>query len=160
LDAARQDYCSLSALHEQVPGIVLFRPRDDTKILALLLVGETATSGLNKLALMKSFEWINETNSTQIRILGPSFSGSVWSLCTAIGKWIDHSQSVPEWTFTIISGAASAPENKKTLEDFRCEGPGQRQKFLKDKANVAFHATVHSDDLSIKFLKHYLEQSL
>ncbi|MGH7833815.1 MAG: hypothetical protein ACREQK_09245, partial [Candidatus Binatia bacterium] len=109
-------------VYEREPGVVLFRGRKDrAKLLALLLVGETPTAGIHKVALRKALsqarslarypshictrerEEAAECRGT-VRLLGPTFSGSADSLLNAVKTWEERQAS----KFTIVSGSATA----------------------------------------------------
>jgi hypothetical protein len=93
---------SRSRLHEDRPGLILFRKEDrpcgsdqercdpeNPVLLALLLVGETPTTGMHKTAFMNSVRLVlgyegSESKPEPIRVVGPYFSGSHASLATSL----------------------------------------------------------------------------
>jgi hypothetical protein len=106
-DKAAQPQQPDPRLHERHPGVILFRreevrparkPRNGSlsPLLMLLLVGETPTAGVNKVALHNSWRLIQDYYEVQgegtlkgkagepIRILGPFFSGSQSSLASSL----------------------------------------------------------------------------
>ena len=97
---------SKSALHEQHPGVLLFRrPREPgdrrwtQQILVVFLVGERPTSGVHKAALGEALNIIDfhargttrpsaiGARPTQFLIVGPAFSGSERSISAVISAW-------------------------------------------------------------------------
>jgi hypothetical protein len=125
-------------IYERHPGIMLFRDRDpyrlglvpgESHLLVMFLVGETPRSGVELAALTLALDQaaslpqiLNELLSPrggsakaspsqqEIRIMGPTFSGSASSLEFGLRDWIGarklQSMLVPR--ITIISGSASA----------------------------------------------------
>jgi hypothetical protein len=107
------------------PGILLFRHNRDKKLLLVLVVGETPTWGVRKEALANALDWVSWLSNwwpdkppkrfpevamgpPQIRILGPSFSGSAKSIDLALDAWLATHQPLPLPQVTIISGTATA----------------------------------------------------
>ncbi|MBI3408303.1 MAG: hypothetical protein HY040_08100 [Planctomycetes bacterium] len=82
--------------HERHPGTVLFRrvTKNQIELLAVLLVGEKATTGiqteafLNSVKLLKGYVEVLEVEKkeTTLRILGPYSSGSIPSLTLALER--------------------------------------------------------------------------
>src|SRR5262249_8512417 len=101
---------------------------DDADLLLIYLVGETPTSGIQKQALITALDeiaaycgWkggnafpgpISETCGTgkeQVRILGPSFSGSAQSIDIALARWIESLGDLKRTIkIKLISGSATA----------------------------------------------------
>jgi len=121
-EAARSEECRSS-----MPGVVLFRGGDSLRrrILVLLLVGETPTSGLHVTAMMKALavsERITDIGEgclisqkqTDTRIVGPTFSGSAQSLRSALERYAEQS---PTWSrmIRVTTGSASGSALKRTL---------------------------------------------
>jgi hypothetical protein len=115
------------------PSLLLFRDRASTPgnshLLVMFLVGETPRSGVEMTALTAALDQaanlrqiLNELLSPrggsarssqsipEIRIMGPTFSGSASSLEFALRDWIGarRSQSLPIPRITVISGSATA----------------------------------------------------
>jgi hypothetical protein len=137
---------SVARLHQTRPGIILFRNLKCQRLLVLFLVGETATRGIQKKALLKTLnymkrfsEWgsaTNRDNERQVRIMGPTFSGSVSSLRLTLEQWWKDNRMVyPGLPFKVISGSASRLSNKMYL---------QNPPWNKAKGGplIEFHATV------------------
>lgn len=76
-------------LQEERPGIILFR--NNSRLLVLFLVGETPTSGIQKKALTQALDYMEACKEwdREVRIIGPSASGSAQSLRIAIEDWHD-----------------------------------------------------------------------
>ncbi|HET9532664.1 MAG TPA: hypothetical protein VFQ92_20085, partial [Blastocatellia bacterium] len=166
VDAAKAN--SAHRLYEENPGIVIFRSKDekDARLLALFLVGETPTSGIHKLAFesaMRSIakQWQQEEQPSarqgqavpaipparKIRLLGPTFSGSVKSLKSIIDVWWKENASKQTAVeFRIISGSASNVANKAELE-----------REVDKKRFVEFQATVIPDGVLLSKLVEYLD---
>ena len=83
----RQSQLDFEHLREEIPGLLIYRrpPQENAKNanpLFVLVVGETPTTGVHKdqfaRALALSKAWSPELNG--VRILGPTFSGSLYSI--------------------------------------------------------------------------------
>jgi hypothetical protein len=120
---------------ETEPGVVLFRGKGAKppciSLLVLFLVGETPTSGIHKVALESALDQIDRLVSDAndvsvpgdvcpglgkiepdaIRILGPTFSGSRFSLEVALQNWRKGRCKSREVPISIISGSATAIES-------------------------------------------------
>jgi hypothetical protein len=103
----------------QYPGLLLFRwngkgrdaEQPPPKLLLVYLVGETLTTGINKTQMRMALDevaWLSgwtqkgpppaylpASDDAKLKILGPSFSGSVDSLKFAIQSWLDSRDFVP-----------------------------------------------------------------
>jgi hypothetical protein len=106
------------------PGILLFRHNREKKLLFVLVVGETPTWGVRKEALANALNWVSWLSNwwghkptrfpevakgpPQIRILGPSFSGSTKSIDLVLDAWLATHQPLHLAKATIISGTATA----------------------------------------------------
>ncbi|HYO81490.1 MAG TPA: hypothetical protein VES20_08825, partial [Bryobacteraceae bacterium] len=123
------------------PGLLLFRRTakpgatgaDEPALLAVLLVGETSTSGVHLKQFAKALKYSSDLcRDCPIRILGPSFSGSFNSLERALkGTDREKMRSV-----RMISGSAT---DDAAVVSFR--------KALPD---VWYAATLHSDSFAIQ----------
>lgn len=80
---------------EKQPGVLVFRPKLDDKkdipsfqrVLLVFLIGETPTSGVNPAQFQIARAYIRAIREpAKIRILGPTFSGSFYSLARLIEK--------------------------------------------------------------------------
>ncbi|MDX2053209.1 MAG: hypothetical protein SFV15_12500 [Polyangiaceae bacterium] len=110
---------------EKTPGVVLYRPVNDPQseqALALLVVGETPTWGVQAQQLSTAFSWIDEDSPlTEYRILGPTFSGSADSLAAMIrqqaaARRAQATPPLPNLNFHIASGTATGINVKQTLD--------------------------------------------
>ena len=113
-----------------LPGIVLFRGSDTLErgVLALLLVGETPTTGVHVTAMLRALSLSDRfrrageecpgrepvAGSARTRIVGPTFSGGAQSLRTALERF---AQLEPERArdVRIVTGSASGSSLKSTL---------------------------------------------
>lgn len=127
-----------SGRHREAPGVILFR-RDPAsteetttsgEVLALYLVGEIPAWGVQtgalRLALELSADGLasgaspaSDGGSPDIRLLGPTFSGSTRSLAVALKAWHDERvrDNRPAPTFTIVSGTATSPSNPQVFRN-------------------------------------------
>ena len=141
-----------SRAHESWPGVILFRSvaasaSTRPKLLAMLLVFETPTSGIHPVALNTALLQAAAARRPDpvspggaparalpaVRVLGPWFSGLTDSLMRAIDVMRDVDDVSSFW---IVSGTASRAANKDLLE-----GAGRAA-----NKPVTFHATVVSDE--------------
>ena len=141
------------------PGLLLFRQRTDPlhqrtdpqSLLLVFLVGETPTSGVNRVAFQKAWNYATSSLATDnlpicppgscVGILGPSFTGSLPSLSLLLQQ-----QSAPTNTFVIstITGAPADP--LPALNAHFCStaerGDNTRQAFLSYLANLTTLGTA------------------
>jgi hypothetical protein len=107
------------ALQEQQPGVIVFRdpsinPGDSPYKggLAVFIIGELPTGGINQQQFENAVAWIQQLGGLPpkgpLKILGPTFSGSLPSLNRAI-----HSSKLAslETSFVISSGTASSEQS-------------------------------------------------
>ncbi len=144
--------------YKEMPGVILFRKNaplqneinQQSDLLLLFLVGEMPTAGIHKTALYNTLTQINSLpkktleTSQEIRILGPTFSGSATSLAIALRDWLAHASNT---TFNLISGSATAINKAAFLQQ------------IGKPAQVQFHATVTfgPNDLEV-FINEYLKK--
>ena len=142
--------------HRQQPGLLLFRFRD--RVLVLFLVGETPTTGIHKEAFLHALRFVDDwtartdAKAQPFRVIGPSFSGSAFSLREAIWQWWDGScqREHGEQTacdFEIVSGAASGqwvPRILLKAPRFGCAG------------TIFYRTTVIPEDARDAALRRYL----
>ncbi len=116
--------------------------------LIVFVVGETAKTGLQKLAFMNALDCINKLmnnslgkNNEMIRILGPTFSGSISSLIVAIQaaqfKWSGV-------RFRIVTGTATREKNKSDIKN--------------SLPTVCFRAVVENDAVTAEVFWTYLRE--
>ena len=115
------------------PGLILLRSRKERRLLILFIVGERPTTGIHKRALRSALDqtaWLSrwqsaseqtsdpflsvmppvaaDTHSPELRIMGPTYSGSADSLAFTIKTWLDSSNLATKPRVRIISGSATA----------------------------------------------------
>jgi hypothetical protein len=162
-------------LYRKEPGALLFRRSSDPRgpvVTLVLLVGETPKSGVHKAALREALDLAGEVQRATggrgpLRILGPTFSGSIESLRVSLDRWLAERGPLPasdppsETTpagpavpglpagprVHIISGSATAPGLEEGFE--RLFG-----------GTVRFERTVLPDDLLTCEAFSYLHDSL
>ena len=122
-------------LHDLEPGAMLFRSVDGKELVLLYVIYEIPTSGIHKYAFLAAVRERNRLFKSRVfpsapgeidtlRIIGPSFSGSVESLRIAI----EQAQLVDTTTHVkLVTGAAT------NVADV----------FSRDR--VTFRSTVHTD---------------
>ncbi|HWM93925.1 MAG TPA: hypothetical protein VN493_24420 [Thermoanaerobaculia bacterium] len=135
--------------YRQSPGVLLFRR--PPRLEAVFLVGESPKTGIQKGAFHKALVLARALQSIKgqlasiprepIRILGPTFSGSMESLRLSLRKHLPTGPSKEIW-FEVVSGSATAPD----LETF----------FKNPR--VRFSRTVVSDNLLEKRAFGFLER--
>jgi hypothetical protein len=135
LEGERQVFASLRPNNkdqtdpQNQPGILLFRRKaaSDHTLLMVFVIGETPTWGIRKVAFATALDWIawlsnlwdqgnypkrfpksTDAGALNIRIMGPSFSGSAESLRLALGGWLASHPLTAEPHTTILSGTATA----------------------------------------------------
>ncbi|MBZ5678506.1 MAG: hypothetical protein LAO24_00210 [Acidobacteriia bacterium] len=91
----QREQAMLNEIRLRQPGLQVFRVKQSNVALFVFLVGETPTNGINKIQLRNAIQYtdqlcgsLNPSCATQheIRILGPTFSGSFDSLKQALGS--------------------------------------------------------------------------
>src|SRR5229473_152232 len=140
--SAPKDAAGKARRSQTAPGVMLFHHEkkdgddsDSARLLALLIVGESPTRGVNESALRDALDqvaWLSgwkpglppppphlrrevanaEKSGDQIRIIGPSFSGSAVSMRNTLEEW---ATSFPAPPARIISGAATAIADELSL---------------------------------------------
>jgi hypothetical protein len=106
---------------QQLPGLVLFRGAAGVPSLtALLLVGETASTGVHRGAMMRALEIadvLTRNSSGASRnataILGPTFSGSAASLRATLQRWSLRAHGHRK--VTIVTGSATGGSLRSSL---------------------------------------------
>jgi len=163
------------------PGFLLFRdpaigksPDDKPRAVLLFLVGETPTAGIHKTAMLSALKQIdslcgsgddsrrgllptgvphpNQSVCLEIKILGPSFSGSAESLDFTLHSWLE---SRPEQLMTphfrIRSGTATA------IPYLESTSIGKSYFQFPQVSRSTFASTVVRDEILVKDLFEYLE---
>jgi hypothetical protein len=91
------------------PGVMLFRKKDptDTSLVLTYLVGEVPTAGVHACALQFALDerhsLVERQQVDTIRIVGPAFSGSSWSIRRSLENWLARKDSIS------TSGVTSTP---------------------------------------------------
>jgi hypothetical protein len=150
--------------HELEPGAILFRrvnpegnppaataPRQVAaprpELLMVLLVGESAISGVHPRALAAAIDfaarWHPDGQNGPVRILGPSYSGSAMSLRTSLeaARQRAASHDSPGLQFDIVTPSASSPNNRD---------------YLNVAGIASFRSTTRSDDEVLTALARFL----
>jgi hypothetical protein len=141
--------------HEREPGVILFRrernkPDDKTtrpQLLAVFLVGETPTFGVHKQALSEALKYVRKSgNRAPIRILGPAFSGSIFSMRSVLESF---RKGTERYCFQIISGSATLFENQDALKPPKA-----------DECDSSFSATVLPDSSTQHYFYRHLVETM
>jgi hypothetical protein len=136
------------ACRTSTPGLILFRGGDANRgrLFAMLLVGESPTTGLRQAAMLtaleveKRFAQYREQQSgdgeraREIPIIGPTFSGSAQSLRLVLKNFADPDQNSEPVTFRIISGTATGSRVPGWL--------GRRGEPLTATSTISYAATT------------------
>lgn len=151
-------------VHESTPAALLFRhdadDPDGPTLLLVLLVGETATSGVHPAAMATALDialqwqrpfghekgkgwWTQDS----VRILGPTYSGSAPSFHLALEDAVARhhlpTQDRHQW-FKLVTGSATSPGNEQAI-------------LGESLSNLAtFGATARSDPEELAALARYL----
>src|SRR6185503_7661895 len=146
---------ALGRLHEQYPGVILFR-RDSrvsdgsggrTRVLVTFLVAETPTSGVHKVALLRALRLAHDWNpSLPLKLVAPAYSGSRESIRRVFTDLRSElkARHENEPGFQLVSGGATRPDNK---EFFAATG-------------ITFSAAVRPDDQLEEGLKEFVEKRI
>ena len=130
---ARKARRAKSNRFDREPGLILLRSRKERRLLMLFIVGERPTTGIHKRALRSALDqtaWLSrwqsaseqtsdpflsvippvaaDTHSPELRIMGPTYTGSADSLAFTIRTWLDSSNLATKPRVMIISGSATA----------------------------------------------------
>ncbi len=126
------------------PGVLLFRGDRGDPNLAIFLVMETPTSGINRTAFANTITYIAPTSKQIIPILGPTFSGSFKSLTDAITE----AKGDASLQFDIITGTATASQPR---EEFMALGL---------ERGWTFGAVQHNEKIRVRTLRDHLSSEL
>jgi len=145
--------------HEEAPGVILFREKNDSrKLLVLFLVPETPVNGIHQEAFIRAVDfttgWMSRDSEplagSDVKILGPTFSGSVPSLVRAFVNTTKHLRRLegrPQpATISMITGSASNDSNRRKLEDASESA----------KIRIQFRSTMHSNPAIAAGLNQFL----
>lgn len=151
---------------QDYPGILVFRAAMDksdtpepehSKIMGVLLVGENPLTGINKqqfanaVSLVRHFERPPE----MVKILGPTFSGSIHSLSTAILGACG--QTARATKYHVITGSATGAKNKAAFQrlfaayhdDYPLCQPGQPE--------ITYDSVIENDSVAFDKFFSYLD---
>ena len=98
-------------VYRSVPGVLLLRGAEPgPALLTVLLVGETPKEGVHKEAFRAALSIAAQLqpDGEPVRLLGPTFSGSVDSLQVALARVERDSGAVP--SLRVVTGSATAPD--------------------------------------------------
>jgi hypothetical protein len=134
-------------VHEVAPAAVLFRRHApgtrQTRLLLVLVVGETATFGVHRQAFDAAMQLVALWDPTgPVRILGPSFSGSAVPLRAAIGDALESYWRYVAVPVQVVSGSATSRPNR----DLLTFTPNPLWDAAELGPQVTFAATVRADD--------------
>lgn len=119
------------------PSVMLYRPRswNAKPLLLVYVVGESPTAGIHKhamtAALTERARLLASLDQTEkeIRVVGPTFSGSVPSLIVALNAY--HNASGTNGPISVATGSATDPGIKDLLTN--------------NVSNLAFFSTINND---------------
>lgn len=150
--------------HETTPGLLLFRgdcrgqPAGAVEqrpvpcqsgFLAVLLVGETSAWGVHHQVLERALAMADaletDANTRTLRILGPTFSGSVASLRSGLEQFRD-AHVLRHRGFDVVTGEATSARNQAVMTAGWCRSPACRP----DEPSLDYHATVPDDDETMR----------
>lgn len=131
------------------PGALLFRKTDDAKqgpvLFLVYVIGELSTSGIDALAMHRALEerskLLGQSVHSNLRIVGPTFSGSSTSLRAALlaPNALRAAESVE-----VVSGAATSESNTTSIQG-------------KERDRIGFESTVHTDTEYLRALCELLD---
>ena len=112
-----------------LPGLVTFRGGDPAspRLTAVLLVGETAAGGAHQSALVRALDaarvfGLAAGDSHKLRIIGPSFSGTAFSLHRALKSWRDAQPDDAFSRVVVATGSALGGSLRQHLHSQPGEG--------------------------------------
>jgi hypothetical protein len=141
-------------LRSEQPGLLLFRKNNPTggyEILLVFLIGETPTAGIHRLQFANAMRYMGDIDSGQypndpgfthpksVRVLGPSFSGSAYSL----RKFLEQFHC-PQ-CFHLVSSSATNPPS---LE------------LLRSSPVIDLKQVMHDDNWALGHFLQFVEQDL
>ncbi|HUA83754.1 MAG TPA: hypothetical protein VMB85_07835 [Bryobacteraceae bacterium] len=136
---------------EAFPGVLVFRRAPDKdasaqfrrQALLIFLVPETPTSGLSRTAFYAAMNIADALapRGSSIGIVGPSFSGSLHSLDSALNEWATTSARAARLNYRIYSGSVSSWARGKAFEN--SVNAGFESKNFR---SLQFRSTLASDE--------------
>ncbi len=139
------------------PGVLLYRPTGDPRThpaVLVLLAGETPTWGVRKDQLEAAIRLVVKEDALEpsdagpeLRIVGPTFSGSAPSLAAALRDRPVDAGPDAAWPthFSMVSGTATNPNLQKLLEN------------VGDAATAKYESTTPTDDKLLVAMWTFLE---
>lgn len=121
------------------PGLLLFRHAGSDagadagragRLLAVYLVGEVMTAGVDKAALVEALRHADRFTTSRCRsipVLGPVFTGSADSLAIAITAWWESTRAAaspdrsPPWIVNFSALGFDEPRFRRVLGDVACD---------------------------------------
>ena len=164
---------TLRRVHDREPGVLVYRTHAaqygsliGPARLVVLIVHENPSAGVHVAALENAVKVVTRVTAEmalipdtepdrEIRVLGPTFSGSSDSLGRAIES-LAATGVIPKYLgyhVRVLSGSATDPVNKRTIERF--ESP-LGYDFGEKSVPVRFEATVNPDDLLLAALRRHI----
>jgi hypothetical protein len=150
-----QQSALLAAELQEQPGIMVFRrgsnPIGDKEPygdgLAVFVVAEQPTGGLSDVQFTHALNWIValQAEPGELRIIGPTFSGSLASLAREL-EATDAFSKYPDG-IQIYSGATNADENVNSFKDFLSRQAAPQSPNGKAKEPNRFRTFFESDSL-------------
>ena len=123
------------------PGVLVFRTSHAglPARLCVLLVGESPVAGINRSQFSNALSLVEADKNAPLAILGPTFSGSIESLGTAIGA------AKLARPLRVVTGTATARDNAERLSKSA-------------ETQVDFEQLTSSDDVSLKTFLNYVQK--
>jgi hypothetical protein len=148
----REQHQDWIARKQQYPGILVFR---GPKVLGVLLIGESPTMGIDKEQFANAMKLIGKINgkatNVPVPVLGPTFSGSVPSLGSALG---DPSSGASVTKYRVITGSATGVDNKQKLEIYGCPACTPEQM---EHGRITYEAAIEDDSVAFSSFMAYLD---
>jgi hypothetical protein len=151
-------------------------PQPETHVLLLYVIGETPTGGIHKTAMGAALsdvawfcgfrhgdnhplpQWLQgKSNCADIRVMGPTFSGSAQSLDFVLSSWLNSFGELPVASVNIISGSATAIRPQSDFLNLQRIFASERMKGHTDRT-FSFHSMQASNRTSFSFLLRYVQQ--
>lgn len=142
----------LRRLRQNQPGLQIFRSRDyeHPKALFVFMVGETPTQGVNLAEFENAITYVREvqnavrqSTTSEIKILGPGFSGSI----PVLSEVLKHQIAGNACCFEIIPSSATDHDLLSNLSK-AVEGAG------------TVHSVLHDDDAALERFLVYARDSM
>ena len=142
----------LRRLRQNQPGLQIFRSRDfeHPKALFVFMVGETPTQGVNLSEFENAITYVREvqtaarqSTTSEIKILGPGFSGSI----PVLSEVLKHQINGNACCFEIIPSSATDHDLLRNLSE-SVQGAG------------TVHSVLHDDDAALERFLLYARDAL